>query len=102
MKLKITDEKLDELGIENIQFYFDAKRSEVLEKYRFERVFYKRGFRAAEQVHQVTVDKFMEEIKRISDESTHGDNCRAIIYQGIRNCDCHKSEIDKMLKELND
>ncbi len=95
MKLKITDEKLDELAN---KYFSDEFISHTLtdEKTYFD------GFRAAEQTHQVTVDKFMEEIKRISDESTHGDNCRAIIYQGIRNCDCHKSEIDKMMKELND
>lgn len=93
MKLKITDEKLEDI-MQN-DYILNGRVPTEWAVMNF-----KTGFRAAEQTHQVMVDKFMEEIKRISDESTHGDNCRAIIYQGIRNCDCHKSEIDKMLKEL--
>lgn len=100
MKLKITDKKLDELAhLDRNSYGFSH---EGVGAYNTGYLFCQKHFRAAEQFHQVTVDKLMEIIqmqnksfKEIYSDGSYKDIASEISIRAIL-------EADKMLKELND
>lgn len=91
MKLKITDEKLDELA--QSKSWVNPAKMYNSESYRW-------GFRAAEQTHQATVDKLMSIIENQQAALETASN-----YMNNQGQDSTYIEIviiktDKMLKEL--
>ncbi len=101
MKLKITDEKLDELAVYHHKCWVrNPKMGDNIS------TFFKEGFRAAEQVHQATADKLLQivEMQRDALNEVNTDN---FVYDDYctdigERVDAAITKSDKMLKELND
>ena len=82
---------------------YDEQLDEAADNYEYKvSDFTKDGFKAGAAFglawQKQREEKLIASLRNMIEESTHGDYCRHIIYQAIRNCDCHKADFETILK----